>query len=405
VKVPEGWRSTRIGAEVATYSGGTPRRDESSYYGGDIPWIKSGELNGGAVFSTSESITKEGLRNSSARMVEAGTLLLALYGATAGVPAISHIDAAINQAILAIRPMDTLDRMYLYHWLCMSREAVVAKYTQGGQPNLSADLVRSLRISLPPLPEQRKIAEILGTWDEAIALVERRLAAARARKRGLMQRLLTGQVRFPGFTEPWREVRLGELGHCLRGVSYKPDDLRATDGTDTVRLLRANNIVTDGLDLTSIQIVDAARAKKAQFLRAGDIAICMSSGSHDLVGKASAYHDSDGQKYVVGAFCAIYRPLRRADASLVEQIFQSEVYRRQILVLGAGTNIRNLKPSDIEGIMLRLPSVPLERERIAAVLGTCDAKIGQLTAKLTALQAQKKGLMQRLLTGEVRVRV
>jgi type I restriction enzyme S subunit len=207
------------------------------------------------------------------------------------------------------------------------------------QPAFGLQRIRNLQVQLPPLPEQREIAQILTAWDEAIALVERRLAAARARKRGLAQRLLTGQVRFAGFTEPWREVKLGELGRVIRGVSHKPEALRSSDGDDAVRLLRANNLVTDGLVFTDTQIVPRARASANQVLRPGDIAGCMSSGSLEIVGKASAFKVPDGHPYVVGAFCAPFKPHKLEDAPFCDQFFQSDDYRRAVLVISAGTNI------------------------------------------------------------------
>jgi type I restriction enzyme S subunit len=113
-ELPEGWKTIKIGEAAKVFSGGTPSRSNPSFYGGSIPWIKSGELNQQFVFQTEEKISELALKNSSTKMVKKETLLLALYGATAGVPSITKIDAAINQAILAIEPKKIVRSRYLY---------------------------------------------------------------------------------------------------------------------------------------------------------------------------------------------------------------------------------------------------------------------------------------------------
>ena len=123
--IPEEWEVTTIGRLTDSYSGGTPSRGNDSYFSGDIPWIKSGELNQGFISSTDEFISQSGLENSSAKMVEPNTLLYALYGATAGMPAITLIEATINQAILAIKPKKSLDNKFLFFWLQSSRRKLV----------------------------------------------------------------------------------------------------------------------------------------------------------------------------------------------------------------------------------------------------------------------------------------
>ncbi len=269
---------------------------------------------------------------------------------------------------------------------------------------INATLLGGLRIPLPPLPEQRAIAEVLGTWDEAIALAERRLEAARQRKRGLLQVLLTGRRRFPEFAgQPWREVRLGEMGACIRGVSYKPEDLRAADMPGSVRLLRATTITDAGIDTRDVYRIASERCSPAQRLQSGDIAVCMSSGSPQIVGKAALFTTQDGLDYTVGAFCAIYRTHDGRMAPYVNHLIQSDDYRRGIARLNAGTNIQNLKPSDIHGITFPMPQSASERTAVELVLAACDEEIDLLARKVAALEEQKKGLMQRLLTGQVRV--
>ncbi len=192
--IPEDWEVKNIGEDTVTYSGGTPPTENIEYYSGHIPWITSGDLNQRYIFAVNGRISEKGLNNSSAKMIPANTLLIALYGATAGISAISRIEAAINQAILAILPK-SLDKNYLFYVLDLRKDQIVETYTQGGQPNLSGEIIRALLIAAPTLCEQRVIATVLSDMDNEIAALESRLAKTQAIKQGMMQELLTGRTR------------------------------------------------------------------------------------------------------------------------------------------------------------------------------------------------------------------
>lgn len=194
-RYPADWQVMKIGDVCTTFSGGTPSRTKDEYYNGDVPWIKSGEINQVHIKKTEENITQLGLANSSSKIVNAPTVLIALYGATAGKVGISHIDAAINQALLAIVPIeDVLSKEFLFFELQNQTPKLLRKL-QGGQPNLSAKLVKASFIAIPAIEEQKKIASVLHLCDEEIALLEQKAGALRMQKRGLMQQLLTGKIR------------------------------------------------------------------------------------------------------------------------------------------------------------------------------------------------------------------
>jgi type I restriction enzyme S subunit len=147
---------------AVTTSGGTPTRGVKAYYGGKIPWIKSGELNDGEIVNVDESITEDGLKASSAKLLPSGTLLIAMYGATVGRLGLLGFPAATNQAVCAITPSDCLDRDYLFHWLLNKREDLVRASFGGAQPNISQTVIRDLEIPFPELSEQRSIAARLS---------------------------------------------------------------------------------------------------------------------------------------------------------------------------------------------------------------------------------------------------
>ena len=188
------WEVKRLGDIAEFYSGGTPLTSNKNYYGGNIPWIVSGDLNKGQIKEVNGRITERGLVNSAAKLVKKGTLLIALYGATAGTVAISKIDAAINQAVLAII-LNNGDTNFLYYKLDYMKEWIIKTFTQGGQPNLSANIVKSITLSFPPLQEQKAIAQILSHMDAEVEALEKKLEKYKQIKEGMMEKLLTGQVR------------------------------------------------------------------------------------------------------------------------------------------------------------------------------------------------------------------
>lgn len=189
------WKRVKLGDVCNTFSGGTPNRSHLEYYGGNIPWIKSGELNEGDIYSTEESLTDTGLNNSSAKIVHCGTLLIAMYGATAGTLAFTHIDAAINQAILALIPTIQVDSYFLKELLSVQIEKATQRLTQGGQPNFNASIIEALKIYLPNFEEQEAIANIAKTAEKEIQILQKELEQEKQKKKALMQLLLTGIVR------------------------------------------------------------------------------------------------------------------------------------------------------------------------------------------------------------------
>lgn len=151
-------KTVKLGDVAQTASGGTPSRGNRSYYGGDIPWIKSGELPDGEIVSVEESITQAALDNSSAKLVPEGTLVIAMYGATVGKLGILTFPAATNQAVCAIAPTDKLDRNFLFYWLLQIRPSLLEKSFGGAQPNISQTLIRNLEIPNIGISDQRRIA-------------------------------------------------------------------------------------------------------------------------------------------------------------------------------------------------------------------------------------------------------
>lgn len=179
------WKSIRLGDECVFFSGGTPKSTDGSYYGGSIPFIRSGEIHGE---KTELFLSEAGLQNSSAKMVSKGDLLIALYGATSGEVDISKIDGAINQAILCIRPYD-MSKQYLRYLLEDSKDDIINTYLQGGQGNLSAEIIKNLRVDIPDSTAQSSVVEFLSMIERRIEMSIAECEQIQAMKRSSLQQL------------------------------------------------------------------------------------------------------------------------------------------------------------------------------------------------------------------------
>ena len=183
----DAWEQRKLGAITDSFSGGTPTAGKAEYYGGEIPFIRSGEISSD---STELFITDAGLNNSSAKMVGIGDILYALYGATSGETSISRINGAINQAILAIRPTKGDDPYMIVQWLKKQKETIISTYLQGGQGNLSGSIVKDLLITLPKSKdEQAKVGSFFKQLDKTIALHQRKLEKLQELKKGYLQKM------------------------------------------------------------------------------------------------------------------------------------------------------------------------------------------------------------------------
>lgn len=182
------WEEKRLGEFCKTFSGGTPKSGETRYYeNGTIPFIRSGEIHDN---KTELYITKDGLNESSAKMVAAGDILYALYGATSGEVDISKINGAINQAILCIRTVDGFDSKFIVEILRFNKKKILRTYLQGGQGNLSAQIIQNLCFYFPCFAEQQKIANCFSSLDNVIEKQKTVLTKWEELKKGLLQRML-----------------------------------------------------------------------------------------------------------------------------------------------------------------------------------------------------------------------
>jgi len=228
------WKWRLLGELCQTTSGGTPTRKRADFFEGTIPWVKSGELPDGPVSEIEEFITDDALANSSAKVFPAGTLLIALYGATVGKLGILTRDAATNQAVCAVFPPKELDTRFLFWHLRLRRANLAAQAVGGAQPNISQTILRSLHVPVPPIDQQRRIVAELekqfSRLEKAVATLTRAIVAMSAYRASVLEAAVRGQL--VSESGPTSASRLDDLiGQIHQGWSPKCD-LQREPGPD-----------------------------------------------------------------------------------------------------------------------------------------------------------------------------
>ncbi|HCT8691632.1 TPA: restriction endonuclease subunit S [Escherichia coli] len=280
-------RYLKIEDFCSTGSGGTPSRSKPEYYeGGDIPWIKSGDLKDLKIYEANEYITAAGLENSSAKIVEKDSILIAMYGATVGRLAILGINAATNQAICNIRPDTTIaDMKYLYYFLKSKFSYFVENAVGGAQPNISQGLIKSLEVPLPSLDEQKRIADIL---DKAAGVCQKREQAIKLADDFLRAKFLEM------FGTPANNIHRfpkGTIRDLVDSVNYGTSAKASIDSGE-YPILRMGNITYQGRwDFTDLKYLDLSVKEKDKYLvKEGDL-LFNRTNSKELVGKTAVYEE------------------------------------------------------------------------------------------------------------------
>jgi type I restriction enzyme S subunit len=295
----------------------------------------------------------------------------------------------INQALLLIKinPQIISSDFFYQYFQWQGFQKRIIDNTQGGaMPNLvGMDIFKKTPIPLPPIEEQQKIADILSTWDKAIDLKEKLIEQKKEQKKGLMQRLLTGKVRLPGFKGEWKEVRLGEVSEVIMGQSPPSDSYNEIQ--NGLPLIQGNADCNNRK--TSPRIWTSHPTKTCEV---GDIIM--------TVRAPVGYVSRSIHKACIGrGVCAIRGTLINQDFLYYQLIFKEDLWQR----ISQGSTFDSVNSNEIKGLIISLPPTE-EQLEISNTLMLSDKEIDLLEQELESLKQQKKSLMQLLLTGKVRVK-
>jgi type I restriction enzyme, S subunit len=397
--IPEEWDVFKVKNIAETTAGGTPSTRISEYWGGNILWMSSGELNYKKVNNVEGRITDLGLKNSSTKLLPKHSILIGLagQGKTRGTVAYNEVELCTNQSVAAILPNE--DKYYFkylfYNLDCRYDELRKLSTGDGGRGGLNLHIINSLNIPLPPLSEQKKIAEILSTWDKAISNYELLITNYELRKKALMQKLLTGKVRFKEFVgQEWKEVRLKEVSTIKRGAGSQYLQY-VEDKHDGIQLLRINDFLND-----KPKYVKLTNDIKRFIVHEGDILIAGTGATAGIIYLITK--ELDGLAHSYNAPRIMLR--KSVTISYIYYFLNSQKIQNQQISLFTGNAQHFLDINAIGNFKIDLPLLN-EQRKIASVLTAQDKQIDLLKQQKSTLEQQKKGLMQKLLTGEVRVKV
>ncbi len=403
-----GWKIVKLRDVCAyTLTGGTPSTKIREYWEGDIPWITGADIVNQRVGIIRRFITEDAVQNSSTHVVPRGNLLIVTRTGI-GKLAIAPFDIAISQDITGFIPNCLIDVCYLF-WALNKSQGHLKIFDQGTSINgITREDLMALRVPLPTLFEQRKIAAILSSVDAAIQETDAIIAQTEQVKRGLMQELLTKGIGHTEFEETkvgvipreWKVVKLGRL--CAQIQSGFASGERDEDG---IIQLRMNNITTEGyITLNSHLRVPKIDNIEDYLLVYGDI-LFNNTNSVDLIGKTAIFRDECDYCSFSNHLTRIKVDENKATSEWVLynfiRKFEQGYFRRicQRHVGQAGIGQKDLKNT-------LLPEPPLSEQRqIAAILSSVDERLVAEREHRARLETVKRGLMQDLLTGKKRVKV
>ena len=289
---------------------------------------------------------------------------------------------------------------YLYRLISSERFIQFANVSIGSKmPRADWDFVSLTPFSVPPMEEQRKIAEILGVWDEAIEKQSRLIEKLELRKRALMQRLLTGRTRLHGFTTPWQKVKLGEI--CKRVTR------RNEENNQNVMTISAQKGFVSQTDFFNKSVASSTLDNYYLVLK-DEFCYNKSYSNGYPMGAIKRLKEADKAVVTTLYICFSIADSKRLDINFFEQFCESGGLNRGLMKVanegGRAHGLLNVTPTDFFSLVMLLPTLP-EQKAIAEVLAAADDEIATHRKKLDALRLQKRGLMQQLLTGKTRVKI
>ena len=408
--LPNGWKKVKLRDVVKMSSGGTPSKDNASFWNGDIPWISALEMHKNYVEDAKLNITEEALKKGSS-LAKMNDLLLLTRGSMLWkrIPVCLCLrDVAFNQDVKCLHTNEGLNSTFLLYWFgCMEPKIMHMVVGTGiGAGKLESSGILDLDVDLPPLEEQKKMAATLSVWDSAIEKMEKLIEVKIVQKNSLTYKLIENQndVKFKlgDVTidkSKWKKKSLKEMGSFSKGQGIKRDD--ALSGN--IAAVRYGEIYTTHNDYIKEfhSFISEDVAKKSKLLKKGDLLFSCSGETKEDIGKCVAFV-SDIVAYA-GGDIIIFSPQIECDSKYLGFLLNSPSISKQKYGLGQGDSIVHISAESIGRLTVFLPSYP-EQKVIADVLSAIDDELTLLKQQLENYKKQKHGLMQKLLTGQWRVK-
>jgi type I restriction enzyme S subunit len=424
--IPESWEWVRVGDIGSWSAGATPSRSNPKYYGGDIPWLKTGDLNDGYIMEVPEFISEEALEKTSVRLNPVGSVLMAMYGATIGKLGILNIEATTNQACCACIPYSIIYNKYLFYYLMGQRRVYIKMGAGGAQPNISKEKIINSIVPLPPLEEQKrivaKIEELMpyvDKYDVAYSeveelnkkfpedmqksilqyaiqgkLVEQReqdgtaedlykqiqeekkklIKEGKIKKTKTLPEITEDEIPFD-IPENWKWVRLGDALDIARGGSPRPIKSFITDSEDGVNWIKIGDTDKGGkyINSTNEKIIKEG-VKKSRFVKKGDFLLSnsMSFGRPYILNIDGCIHDG---------WLVLSQRVEVFNKDFLYYLLSSRMVFNQFQSVVSGAVVNNLNSDKVRLTIVAIPPLT-EQKRIVEKIEELLPYTNQLVKKV-----------------------
>lgn len=393
--LPEDWEVVRLGDVGKIIGGGTPSTKKVEFWSGTIPWISSSDIDENSVFDISQTryITQEAISKSSTKPIEPNSILI--------VSRVGLGKVAVNQNVLCTsQDIQALTQhkqnAFFLVYAVKNLVSLACRINQGTSiKGFTKEVLSNLCIPLPPLAEQERIAEILSTWDTQIQNFESLITEKQNLKKGLCQTLLTAKTRLKGFSGDWEVVRLGDVCDVRDGTHESPKPTTEGKILITSKNLKGGKI--NFLDSYHISLEDFEAINKRSKVEKYDILMSMIG----TVGEV-AFVDIE-PNFAIKNVALFKMDGNEKFSKFLFFFFQSSIGKKHILGSLSGSTQKYITLDFLRNLQIPIPPFT-EQEKIAEILSEADNEITLLEQKLESLKSQKRGLMQNLLNGKVRVK-
>ena len=385
----EDWTEIELGNICFTTSGGTPSRQNKSFYEGKIPWVKSGELDKGIILDSEEHITEEAIKKSSAKVFPKGTLLFALYGATIGKMATLGVEAATNQAICGIYENDILISKYLYHYLSNKKRKLIGQGIGGAQPNISQTILKKLIIPISPLPEQRaivaKIEELFSDLDKGIADLNKAEYQLKVYRQAVLKKAFEGN---------WEVKCLGEVAKW--GSGGTPSRRNSGFYTGNIPWLKTGELGGKYVSDAQEKITEEAIKKSsAKIFPENSVGIAMYGAT---IGKTSIFTKSLSTNQA----CAVAQPNESIISEYLYYYLLSQ--KNDFINKGKGGAQPNISQTIIKAHPIPVPNIKEQHQIVQEIesrLSVCDNVELSIAESLEKAKALRQSILKKAFEGSL----
>lgn len=402
------WLEIELGSVLKTTSGGTPSRSKPNFYSGNIPWVKSGELNENTILETEEYISEEAVKNSSAKVFPKGTLLIALYGATIGKLAFLGIEAATNQAVCGIFENKAIQPRFLYYYLFHNRRKLIEQGTGGAQPNISQTILKKLPIKIAPLPEQRaivaRIEELFSELDHSIANLKAAKTKLEVYRQAVLKKAFEG-----GYASKLKEGNKSNLPNDWSWKSIKEISTILGDGLHGTpkynekgdyHFINGNNLNDRKIEIKAntkrVDKIEFEKYKKPLNERTVFVSI------NGTLGNTAFYNN---EKVILGKSACYFNLIESVSKEYILYVLKTNRFLNYANTEATGSTIKNVSLKSMRSFLIPLPNSYNEQtqivQEIESRLSVADKLAETIQTNLEKAEALRQSILKKAFEGKL----